>query len=387
MQISAALLSGFHPGSGPHLASIWCAVPGVQSHLLAQQCSNRVPCKLLCLQVQRQVLGSFLNRDWHAAEQQGQQPMAAGSVCLTDVPQRFVLLTLLPAAGQAHMWRGQGAAQLQQQLASWVGGYAGAQAQASPQQAQQLLLALLDRLESGAGSGQQQRPLVQTLAAALLAAAEALAAGAAGGGGAAWQLAFLQRLREVTHRLSAHWGSSNSSHARSTGRSLLAAAAATVALLPARQAAQAAGDSGVGTSSVQLLAAAAAWLQELPLALLLPGGELHQPAAAWVRASGWQQMLPLLADSTQAFMAGQPAAPDQHTNESSSSTPQPPDGWADWQQQAAGLACLAMLLAAGSRAGSTGASGAGAAAAQPSAAELAAALSSWSEVLEVLYRR
>ncbi|KAL4440005.1 hypothetical protein ABPG75_003006 [Micractinium tetrahymenae] len=369
----AAAGPGGSPGSWEWLAVVWSRGLSHQHH-----------------QVQRQVLSSFLNRRWHASSADEQRQLGVGSMCLTAVPQAFVLGTLLPAAGQAHMWRGEGAAELQQQMASWVGAYAAAQAGAGPQQAQQLLLGLLARLESGDSSGQQQRPLVQTLAAALQAASEAVAAAPERGTDAAWQLLFLQRLRQATSSLSGHWGSTNSSHARSTCRSLLAAAAATVVLLPAGGAAEGTGSSGSsGSSDVQLLAAAGAWLQELPLALLLPSGELHHPAAAWVGAGGWQRLLPLLAACIEAYMAGHAQVPKHHADEtSSSSAPQVPIGWADWQRQAAGLACLALLLAfcAGDGAGRNRVARK-TAAAQPSAADLAKTLVGCSRVLQVLYRR
>lgn len=346
------------------------------------------PPKPLRLQVQRQVLSSYLNRSWQADHRHQQQQTGAGGVSLADVPQGFVLLTLLPAAGQAHMWRGEGSAQLQKRLAAWVGCYAAAQARAGPQQAQQLLLGLLAGLESGAGSGQQQRPLVQTLAAALQAAAQATGAGAAGSSDAARYLLFLRRLQQATGRLSTHWGSTNSSHACSTCRSLLAAAAAVVALPPQNRAAWGAEASGVSSGDVQLLAAAAAWLQELPLALLLPGGELHFEASAWVGSGGWQRKLPLLAACVQDFMTGEPLGLEEHAAEEDNSTlPQAADGWADWQRQSAGLACMAMLLAAGGDCAG-GPRGAGTAeAAQMSVAQLGAAFAGWSEVLGVLYRR
>lgn len=336
--------------------------------------------RLPCVQVQRQVLSSFLDRSWQTEQQQQQQSVACGSMRLADVPQGFVLHSLLPAAGQAHMWRGEGAAELQQRLASWVGCYYAAQALAGPQRAQHLLLGLLSKLETGAGSV-QQRPFLQTLASALLAAAEAAPAVDASGGDAAWQLLFLQRLRQATCRLSGHWGSPNSSHARSTCRSLLAAASAVVALpgdLPAQ------GGSGSSVDVQQLLAAAAVWLQELPLVLLLPGGELHRAAAAWVGAAGWQRVLPLLAGLVLVHMDGDPLAPGEHAAEAGGDRHQASDGWTEWQRQAAGLACLAMLLASGSD-GAT--AGGPAAATQPSADELAAAFVDWSEVLGVLYRR
>ncbi|PRW33151.1 methyltransferase TARBP1 [Chlorella sorokiniana] len=54
-------------------------------------------------QVQRMVLSSFMSRRWEPAQ-------------LSAVPAGFVLHTLLPAAGQGHLWRGEGAAELQQAL-------------------------------------------------------------------------------------------------------------------------------------------------------------------------------------------------------------------------------------------------------------------------------
>lgn len=359
---------------------------------LLPSCPVQPPCRVV--QVQRHVLSSFLARRW-APAQQAQQAQQEGSPHLASIPQAFVLLVLLPAAGQAHQWRGEGAGDVQRQLAAWVGQYVAAQGPA--EERRQLLLALLSQLESSGRSGQQQRPLAQTLAGALVAAADSAGLVAAGvpapldSSAAAthgttpdaadlheWQLLFLQRLHQATISLSAHWGSggASGSFARSMCASLIRAAALVVPLGPAWG----------GSSQPQLLSAAAAWLQLLPLALLLPGGELHEPAAAWVQAAGSQHMLPVLAGCIQDYMSPSPAVPGLQDGGGDSTTAASlTAAWAGQQQQAAGLARLALLLAPPGSDGSA-ACQAGRGPAE-SAADLEAAFASWTGTLGVLYRR
>ena len=323
-------------------------------------------------QVQHLALSSFLDRHW---EERGRLLAAA--------PASFVLGVLLPAAGQAHMWRGEGAEVLQQGVAAWVGRYAAAQP--LPQQ-QQLVLALLELVGGGSGSSSGsgssgsrsaapplQRPLVQTAAAALVAAARALAATSGSEAGSSssssssteWQMAFLRQLSKSMQRLSAGWGAGGpiGSFALSVCESLLQAASAAAPLAPAA-------DDGCSPDAV---AAAAAWLQQLPLPLLVPGGSLHAQAAAWVGAAGRQRLAPLLAACVQAYMelgsvAGDGCAPAAAAAGES----------AAWQQQAAGLARLALLLGCQPEGGEGGLA----------PADLRAAFGgSWADTLAGLYRR
>ena len=233
------------------------------------------------------VLSSFSSRQWDP-------------VRLAAVPPSFVLHTLLPAAGQAHLWRGEGAEELQQGVAAWVGRYAAALA--PMERRRQLLLALLGLLAGGgSGAPAQQRPLVQTLMGALEAAAQSQSEAAAAGAGAAagsqdeerqWQLLLLQRLQEVTRQLNTAWGAGGptGSFATSVCSSLLRLAASTGPLLP--------DSSG---SSQAVFAAAAAWLQQLPLPLLLPGGQLHRglpvPVLFYMVAASMWSMLAAAASA------------------------------------------------------------------------------------------
>jgi hypothetical protein len=324
------------------------------------------------LQVQRLVLASFLSR--HCEQQQGQedppqardqaeQPAKQPATHLSSVPLPFVLQVLLPAAGQVHMWRGEVAADLQQQTAAWVGRYAAAQ-----RQQQQLLLSLLQQLEGS----QLQRPLAQTLAAALMAAAEAV--GEQGEQG--WQLLFLQHLQQATRSLSSSWGSGGStgSYATNICRNLMQAAAAAEPAL----------------ASAPLLAAGGAWLQQLPLPLLLPGGALHQAAAGWVQAAGRQQLTPLLARGVSDYIAQ--SGDVGSSDDSRTSDPASDDAaaaapaaavaaeWNSWQQQAGSLARLVLLWA------SPGGGAATSARVAPSA-DLDTAFASWTDTLGMLYRR
>ena len=319
-------------------------------------------------QVQRMVLASFLGRHWEPAQ-------------LAAVPRAFVLHTLLPAAGQVHLWRGEGAEELQHDVAAWVGRYAAAQA---AQEQQLLLLAMLGLLAAdgggstgGSGAAVQQRPLVQTVVAALGAAAQAQTAHADGGAGAGgleagwqWQLLLLGRLQEATCQLSSSWGSGGptGSYAVSTCGSLLPVAASTGRLHP----------DGHGSSHTAL-ATAATWLQQLPLPLLLPGGSLHAPAVDWLGSAGRQQLLPALTACAQRFMEQGDSG-----GSSSSGAGAPADlvaeaNQASWQQQAGGLARLALLLTcSGSHTGS---------APVLTEADLATAFASWDATLGSLYRR
>lgn len=321
------------------------------------------------LKVQRLVFASFLGRRW----QQDGPPL------LASLPPSFVLEVLLPAAGQAHLWRGQDAEQLQQGMAAWCGHYAAAQ----PLSAQrQLLLALLELLggggcSSGAGATQHQqpqlqRPLVQTVSAALAAAAICLPVRSACGGSSEelqqWQLLFLLRLQEASSRLGASWGSGGStgSYAVSVCSGLLQAATA-VATMPAA-------DAGGSSASQAVLAAVGAWLQQLPLSLLLPGAALHSPAAAWASGAGQQQLLLLLTCCVHGYMEhGDMAALEGQTAATAAAD------WAAWQQQAGGLVRLALLLSCSDQPHN--------AAAPLSAADLEAAFSSWFDALGALYRR
>lgn len=296
-------------------------------------------------QVQRLVLHAFLGRSW-SQEQQAPAPTR-----LRDVPPAFVLHVLLPAAGQAYLWRGAGVAELQQGVAAWVGGYTAAQ----PAQAQrQLLLSLLDVLgggcSGGGGSGAAQqaalRPLAQTVAAALVAAAKSASQKHAG---ANEQLAFLERLQAATGGLSGSWGSGGAtgSFAVSMCCSLMQAAASVVELAAAAPAG----------SSQDVLTAAAAWLQQLPLMLLLPGGELHPTAASWLASADRQQLLPPLTSCVQSYMEGSAVEAGEQ-----------PAAETGWQQQAGALARLALLSAL-------------------PPADLSAAFCSWTDTLEALYCR
>jgi hypothetical protein len=325
----------------------------------------------LVLQVQRLVLGSFLGRQWE--QQQSQNLLEVRerehpATQLGSVPPVFVLQVLLPAAGQVHMWRGEGAAGLQHQTAAWVGCYAAAQRQ--QEQRQQLLLSLLQQLEGS----QLQRPLAQTLAAALMAAADAVGDQEE----QAWQLLFLQHLQQATRSLSSSWGSGGStgSYATSICSSLVQAAAAAVPAL----------------SSAPLLAAGGAWLQQLPLPLLLPGGALHQAATGWVQAVGRQQQVPLLTSGVCSYIA-HPDVLGSSTHGSTSALASVDAAatasaaaaaavaeWNCWQQQAGSLARLALLSA------SSG-GGVAATAQLASSADLGTAFASWTDTLGMLYRR
>lgn len=323
-------------------------------------------------QVQRMVLPSFLGRHWDPAR-------------LAAVPAPFVLHTLLPAAGQALMWRGQGAAELQQGVAAWVGRYAAALA---PKERRQLLLALLSLLAGGGSGGTrgsgapaQQRPLVQTVVAALEAAAaqsqcQAGAAGAGAAGGSEeeeeapqWQLLLLQRLQDASRQLSTAWGAGGptGSFAASVCGSLLQLAASSGPLLP---------DSSGSRHAV--VAAAAAWLQQLPLSLLLSGGPLHSQAVDWLGSSGREHLLPAFTACAEQYM-GQGSGSSSGDGSRSSGGSSDGAGQPSWQQQADGLARLARLLA--------GSNGQGGGTAALSAADLSAAFGCWETTLSSLYRR
>ena len=325
------------------------------------------------------MLSNFLSRRWDSQQQQRQQQQqqqqqqqGLPAPRLADVPPTFVLCTLLPAAGQAHMWRGEAGCELQGQVAAWVARYVAAQ---QPQQAQRLLLELLDHLAASGSSVQPQRPLAQTFARALAAGAEAAAfvceqqpAGSSSSSGSSqpqwqWQLRFLEGMQRATASLGSSWGggSSGYSFALDISTHLLGAAAAVVQL-PA-------GAIGPG-SQAQLLAAGGAWLKQLLLAAVLPGGALHLKAAAWVRQLAGEQPAQLLATCVRHHMAP-PAV-------GASSAAAVPD-WEGWQQQAGGLARLALLLTAG------GDEAAPAPTLAP--ADLTTAFSSWSDTLCMLYRR
>ncbi|EFN52863.1 hypothetical protein CHLNCDRAFT_138347 [Chlorella variabilis] len=284
--------------------------------------------------VQRLVLESFLGWRWHV-EGQGAEAAAGQPSLLADVPTPFVLEVLLPAAGQAHMWRGEGAAALQQQVSAWVGRYSAAAL--GQEQQRQLLIALLDQLGGAAGGSQQKqqqvlRPLAQTVAAALVASSQAVAAATAAArptdGSSSeerqaheWRLLFLQRLQRATASLSSSWGSegASSAYAADMCSSLVQAAAAAVPLSDIRG-----DDDSSGSGSRTLLLAIGTWLSQLPLPLLLPGGALHLPAAHWLQAGGQQQRLATLASCVRDYLAAA-AAPDAA----------PRDGW---EVQAGGLA-------------------------------------------------
>ena len=306
------------------------------------------------------VLSSFLGRRWEPAQ-------------LAAVPAAFVLHTLLPAAGQAHLWRGEDADELQHAVAAWVGRYAAAQ---PAQERRQLLLALLGLLAGGSSSSAggsvpfiQQRPLVQTIMGALEAAAAAQTAGAPAGspeGGCHWQMVLLGRLQDATRQLSASWGAGGptGSYAVSVCSSLLHVAAST--------------SSG---SSSTALAAAAAWLQQLPLPLLLPGGPLHSAAVDWLGRAGRQQLQPALSVCAEQYMA-QAGSGSSSSSNSSSGAGEAADqetgkSQVSWRQHADGLARLAVLLTCSS------------AQAGPVLTELdlEAAFSSWDATLGALYRR
>lgn len=292
------------------------------------------------------MLASFLERAWGARQ-------------LAGVPSSFVLKTLLPAAGQAHMWRGEGGAQLQQDLAAWVGRYAVAQPAAAQQQ---MILAMLAQLGAGRRGAEHQRPLAQTLAGALVAVAAAAGqCPLAEQEQQEWQLLLLQRLQQATARLSTNWGNGGptGSYAVSLCSSLLQAAAHAVAL-PVD-----------GSISPAVLAAAGAWLQQLPLQLLLPDGALHAPATSWLGAAGIQHLVPALASCVQGYM--------QHGCLPTAAAPAdaPAAASAEWEQQAGGLARLALLLASSEQGSDK----------SLSAADLATAFASWTETLEALYRR
>ena len=306
-------------------------------------------------------LSSFLERCWEQSR-------------LAAVPPGFVLSTLLPAAGQGHLWRGEGAEELQRGVAGWVGRYAATQ---QPQERRQLLLTLLGLLTSGGGGGAaQQRPLAQTVAGALAAAAEHLPddAGAAASSPEQeqqWQLQLLQRLQEATRQLSAGWGAGGptGSYAVSTCSSLLQVAAATAPL-----------HVGVSGGSQLVLSAAAAWLQQLPLVLLLPGGALHAAAVGWLGNADRQELVPALAACVQQYMEqGGSSSSSSSSAAAAAAEAAPAADRAGWQQQAGGLARLAALVACSeAEAGS---------APRLSADDLAVAFASWDAVLSALYRR
>lgn len=327
---------------------------------------SETPPPLLAKQVQRMVLSSFLGRCWKPAQ-------------LAAVPAAFVLHSLLPAAGQAHLWRGDDAEELQHAVAAWVGRYAAAQ---PAQERRQLLLALLGLLADGGSSSSaggslpfiQQRPQVQTIMGALEAAAAAQTAGAPAGSpdaGWQWQMVLLGRLQDATRQLSVSWGAGGptGSYAVSVCSSLLHVAATTGPLLP----------NSAGSSSTAL-AAAAAWLQQLPLPLLLPGGPLHSAAVDWLGRAGRQQLQPALRVCAEQYMAQ--AAGSGSSSSSSSGAGEAADqetgkSQASWRQHADGLARLAVLLTCSS------------AQAGPVLTELdlEAAFSSWDATLSSLYRR
>lgn len=305
------------------------------------------------MQARRLVLASFLGRAW---------PPPA----LASVSRSFVLGVLLPAAGDAHFYRGEGWEELQRGVAAWVGACARAQ---PAQERWQLLLDLLT-----CGSAASQRPLAQTVAAAL--AEAAVAAGADAGEQAAEQrLLFLRALREATQRLSFGWGSGGATGSFAVGvcGNLLQAAAAAAPLGPACAAG--------GTLGQATLQAAGAWLQQLPLSLLQPGGPLQHAAAAWVcGAAQRQQVLLLLGESVAGFVQGSGSEPAEGAADDAAAQ------WAAWQQQAGALARLALLLSDGG--GGEQEEGVAAPhAAQLSPADLAAAFASWTDTLGALYRR
>lgn len=371
---SRATLFSLHCDSAAN-ASIPFSLPSPRLICWRHVCHKlRCHCTAGCLQVQRLVLESFLGWRWHV-EGQGAEAAAGQPSLLADVPTPFVLEVLLPAAGQAHMWRGEGAAALQQQVSAWVGRYSAAAL--GQEQQRQLLIALLDQLGGAAGGSQQKqqqvlRPLAQTVAAALVASSQAVAAATAAArptdGSSSeerqaheWRLLFLQRLQRATASLSSSWGSegASSAYAADMCSSLVQAAAAAVPLSDIRG-----DDDSSGSGSRTLLLAIGTWLSQLPLPLLLPGGALHLPAAHWLQAGGQQQRLATLASCVRDYLAAA-AAPDAA----------PRDGW---EVQAGGLAQLALLLASpGSSAGSD--------ATPPD--HLAPALSSWANTLGMIHRR
>lgn len=297
-------------------------------------------------------LSSFLDRCWEQSR-------------LAAVPVAFVLGTLLPAAGQAHLWRGEGADELQGGVAAWVGRYTASQ---PLRERRELLLAMLGLLAGGGSSAAQQWPLAQTVAGALAAAAQSLLPDAGPSSSPEeeqqWQLQFLQRLEEATRQLSATWGSGGptGSYAMSICSSLLQVAACTVPL-----------HAGGGSSQL-VLAAAATWLQQLPLALLLPGRALHAAAVGWLGSAERQELVPALAACVQQYMEQGASSSAAEAGEAAAAANR-----ASWQQQAGGLARLVVLVACSEApAGSTPGL---------STADLVMAFASWDAVLGSLYRR
>jgi hypothetical protein len=351
-----------------------------------------LPRCLPLLQVQRAVLESFLSRCWQGSQRQQQEVAEHGTgaqspspLLLAAVPQEFVLTVLLPAAGQAHLWRGNDVTTLQRDVAAWVGQYTAA---AEPTLQQQLLLALCTLLKRRSGPTQQRqrqllRPFAQTAAAALAAAAQNLVdsgcdlSGTCFGEGQPyrqWQLLFLTRLQEATAGLGLSWGCGT--YAAEMCSSLMQAAAAVAPMT-----------TSSSDASQALLPAIGAWLQQVPLPLLLPGGALWDRAAGWLAAGRQQQQLAALGRCIEQWQNAAVAG-----NAGSSCAATGAEAWQAWEQQASGFARLALLLAslpATDKSSAYSTTAASQAAGEPLllVANIAAAMSPWQQKLKQLYRR
>lgn len=371
-----------------------CATVGCIANVIVSN-PPLLPRCLIHLQVQRAVLESFLSRCWQGPQQQqevagsGAEAQAGASpspLLLAAVPQDFVLTVLLPAAGQAHLWRGNDVTTLQRDVAAWVGQYTAA---IDPTLQQQLLLALCTLLASRSGPTQQRqrqllRPFAQTAAAALAAAAQNLvdsscdpSGGTSFGEGQPyqqWQALFLTRLQEATAGLGFSWGCGT--YAAEMCSSLLQAAAAVAPMT-----------TSSSDASQALLPAIGAWLQQVPLPLLLPGGALWDRAAGWLAAGRQQQQLTALGRCIKQWQNAAVAA-----SAGSSCAATGAEEWQAWEQQASGFARLALLLAslpATDISSADATSAASQAGGKPllSVANIAVAMAPWQQKLEQLYRR